>query len=220
VSIIEVINNNLQDDETVKWYEVRVLNYRRRFFIAQILTFLTLGGLLSAIGLFFWYVPSWTGNFYVWSTDIKVPPIFIYLTILSIFITITVIAFIYSIVLFKKNLKTSGLKFSSLNHYELIYCITNKRWIQKDFNSLIHFSEDNLLDKTILQEKDIIFISLRLVDKVTIKKGRLFYHLTFSFERTEELGENATYQIKLKVKDYDGLKSALSQSTSIEILND
>lgn len=219
--IIELIKNNLQDDEAIKWYQIRVLNYHRRFCLTQMLIILILSGLMCLIGLFFWYVPSWTGTFYFWYTDIIIPPIFIYLTILSIFIAIAVIAFIYSVILFKKDLKESELNFSDLNPYELIYCITNKHWIQKDFNSLSYFNGKNLPDTAFSQERDIIYINLQLVDKITIKKGLISYHLTFYFERNDyDLNENFTLQVKLTLKDYEGLKRSLSQATSIEILKD
>jgi hypothetical protein len=221
VLIIESIRDNLQDDETIKWYEIRVLNYRRRFYLTQIFIFFILSGFICLIGLFFWYVPSWTGTFYFWNTDIIIPPIFIYLSILSIFIAIAIIAFIYSVILFKKDLKESELNFSDLNPYELIYCITNKHWIQKDFNSLSYFNETNLPDTAFLKNRDIIYIKLQLVDRITIKKGLIAYLLTFYFERNDyDLNENFTFQVKLKVKDYEGLIRSLSQATSIEILKD
>jgi hypothetical protein len=173
------------------------------------------------IGLFFWYVPSWQGEFYLWYTDIQIHPLIIYVLILSIFIFITVFALSYGIHLYIIGLHRLELSLNDLKSYKLIHILTNKRWIQKDFTLLLHLYEESSSDLPFPHKNDTIFIDLSFIDKVTVKRISSDIKLQFYFKGKDEGNKISVFRIKLKSMDSRGLKKLkkhLADSVNLEML--
>ncbi|MFX0038810.1 MAG: hypothetical protein ACFFAB_05690 [Candidatus Heimdallarchaeota archaeon] len=175
---------------------------------------------MTLVGLFFWYVPSWGGTFYLLWTNIEVHPLSIYCIILSIFITGAVVAIAYAIRLFKRSLRRLGLKFADLQSYDQIHIITNERWIQKDFKSLLYSGENKFPHGAISQTKDMVFIELKNIKKVTVTKIRSNYNIAFHFKPIFGLNQTPTFNVKFKFNDYKELKNVLIEIITLEILKD
>ncbi|MFX0144470.1 MAG: hypothetical protein ACFE9C_10365 [Candidatus Hodarchaeota archaeon] len=175
---------------------------------------------MTLVGLFFWYVPSWGGAFYLLWTNHEVHPLIIYSIILSIFITGAVLAVAYAIRLFKRGLRRLDLKFADLQSYHQIHILTNERWIQKDFRSLLYSGENKLPNGTISQAKDMVFIKLNNIEKVTVTKIRSNYNIAFHFKRIFGLSQSPTFNVKFKYDDYKELKNVLIEIVPLEILKD
>lgn len=215
---MEIIKNSIKDNEIIKWEKTQVINYRKKIFTSFTISISLISVLMTLIGLFFWYVPSWGGTYYLLWTDIVVHPLIIYLIILSIFLSIPIFAIIYAIILFKRELRRLDLKLADLSSYHQIHILTNERWIQKDYRSLVNFGENNLSTEAISQTKDIVFINLKNIEKATVSKIRSIYNVSFHFKPIFSLNQYPTFNVKFKFNEYQEIKSVLNQIMPLEIL--
>ena len=214
------MENNIKDNEEVKWKKSELINYRKKIFQTSILAFSLIGLLMTLLGLFFWYVPSWGGTFYLFGTDIVIHQLIIYILIMSIFISMAIFAIVYAIILFGQELRRLELKLSDLSQYQLVHVLTNKRWIQKDFRSLVYFEKKNLPIENITPSKDLVFINLNNIKKATISRIRSNYNITFHFKPIFGLNRSPTFNVKFKLNDYQELKNVLNQVIPLEILKE
>ena len=220
---MEVIKNNFHNDEIIRWERTRVINFRKKYVRSLILAILLLSFLNFLIGLFFWYAPSWQGEFYLWYTDIQIHPLIIYVLILSIFIFVTIFALSYGIHLYVKGLHRLDLRLKDLKSYELIHLLTNKRWIQKDFTFLLHVYEETASEPPFPRINDVFFLDLSLIDKVTVKRVRSAYKLEFHLKNKDESNKCPLFRIKLNLmesEELEKLKKLLSNSVSVEAIKD
>ncbi|MFX0007221.1 MAG: hypothetical protein ACFFA7_13355 [Promethearchaeota archaeon] len=217
---MEVIKSNIKDNEIIKWEKCRVINYRKKFIDSFIIAISLISVFMTLLGLFFWYVPSWGGTFYLFWTDIIVHPLIIYIIILSIFIAGAIFAIAYAIKLFRRGLRRLELKLSDLRSYQQIHLLTNERWIQKDYRSLIYFSEKNLPVEYISTLKDLICIDFKNIKKATVSRIRSNYNLAFHFKPIFGLTQSPSFNVKFKFDDYLELKNILNQIIPLEILKE
>ncbi|MFX1380765.1 MAG: hypothetical protein ACFFA4_16910 [Promethearchaeota archaeon] len=215
---MEIIKKNIKDNETIKWEKYRIINYRNKIFKSFFISVFLIGVLMTLLGLFFWYVPSWGGTFYLLWTDIVVHPLVIYLIILSIFISGAIAAIAYAIKLFKRGLRRVDLKLADLHSYHQIHILTNKQWIQKDYRSLIYFGANKLPNEAISITKDITCININNIERAIVSKIRSNYNISFHFKRIFDLNQNLTFNVKFKFEDYQELKNVLKEIIKLEIL--
>ena len=217
---MEIIRNNIQNNEIIKWEKYQVINYRIKIIASFILAIVSISGLLTLLSLFFRYVPSWEGTFYLLWTNIEIHPVIIYLLILSIFCSMAAVVIIYAIRLVIREIRRVNLKLSDLRSYHQIQILTNIRWIQKDFRSLLYFEENKIPPELISRIKDIVFIPLNNIEKATVRKIRSNYNIIFHFKNDLNLVQYPTFSAKFKFKDYKEIKSILNQIIPLEILED
>ena len=217
---MEVIKSSIKDNEIIKWEKYRVINYLKKFIISFIIAISLICVFMTLLGLFFWYVPSWGGTFYLFWTDIVVHPLIIYIMILSIFISVAIFAIAYTIKLFKRRLRRLELKLSDLRLYQQIHLLTNERWIQKDYRSLVYFSEKNLPVEHVSNLKDLVYIDFKNIKKATVSRIRSNYNLAFHFKPIFGLNQSPTFNVKFKLNDYFELKNILNQIIPLEVLKE
>ncbi|MFX1391446.1 MAG: hypothetical protein ACFE9Z_15385 [Promethearchaeota archaeon] len=217
---MESIKNNLRDNEIIKWEKSKIINYRKRIVRSFVISFSLITLFMTLIGLFFWYAPSWGGTFYFLWTDIVVHPLIIYILILSIFVSVAIFAVIYAIKLFKRGLNRLGLKLADLNEYQQVHMLTNERWIQKDYRSLVYSGNNRFPDGAVTQINDFVYIYLNNIEKATISRIRSNYNISFHFKRIFGLDQNRTFDVKFKLNEYQELKSLLTQIFPLEILKE
>ncbi|MFW9972172.1 MAG: hypothetical protein ACFFDF_18440 [Candidatus Odinarchaeota archaeon] len=175
---------------------------------------------MTLVGLFFWYAPSWSSTFYLFWTDIEVHPLIIYLIILSIFISGAIAAVAYAIKLFRRGLRRLGLRLVDLQSYHQIYVLTNERWIQKDFRSLVYSIENKFPTEAVTRTNDMVFIHLNNIEKATVTRIRSNYNLSFHFKPIFSLSQYPTFSVKFKLNDYQELKGLLANRIPLEILKE
>ena len=164
----------LGENEKILWKKVEVKNYLYRIPIA----FTLLGLLVVLIALFFWYVPSWEGHFYDPIFHIEIPPIFIYISILSIFYGATIFAVIIAIIEMKKGLKKNNAKLKDLINYEKASVLTTKRWFKKDAMSRFLINEASYKEEILEFENDIVIVYLNSIQKFFAHKHRMHYTIS------------------------------------------
>jgi len=206
---MDIIKNNIKESEIIKWKNSRVINYRKAILKSFIIAVSLISLIMTIVGLFFWFVPSWGGTFYFLWTDVVVHPLIIYLLILSIFILMAIFAIVYGIKLFKRGLRRLGLKLADLSSYQQFHILTNERWIQKDYRSLISFEENSLPSEIISQTKDIVYFDINRIEKVTVSRIRSNYNISFYFKPIFKSDKSPTFLVKLKLNDYQEIKSFL-----------
>jgi len=217
---MEIIKNSINNNEIIKWEKFQVINYRKKLIQTFIISVFLVGGLMTLIGLFFWYVPSWGGTFYIPGTEIVIHPLIIYISILSIFISMGIFAITFAIYLFKRGLRRLELKLSDLRSYPQIHVLTNKRWIQKDYRSLVYFGDIKSPHEAISRTKDFVFIYLNNIEKATVSRIRSTYNISFHFKKIFSLNQYPTFSVKFKLNDFQELKSLLAQILPLEILKE
>jgi len=185
-----------------------------------ILGIVLVSGFMTLVGLFFWHVPSWGGTFYLLWTHLEISPIFIYTLIMSIFSSVALFAIVIAVILVKHGLKRMDLKFSDLKTYHEIHILTEKRWIQKDFRSLLYYERNKVPAEIISPSGDIVLIKLTDIEKATVSKIRTNYNIAFHFKRSLNQIQYPAFLVKFKLKDYMIIKKLLSQIIPIQILKE
>jgi hypothetical protein len=217
---VEIIKSNIRDNEILKWEKFSVIDYRKKIMISFVIAISLISVLMILIGLFFWYVPSWDVTFFLFWTDIVVPPINIYIMIVSIFVSLAIFAIAYAIKWFKRGLRRLALKLSDLRLYQQIHILTNERWIQKDYRSLVNLKDDTLPIENFSEILDLVFIDLKNITKATVSRFRSNYILSFQFKPIFGLDQNLTFDVRLKLDHYLELKNILNQIIPLEILKE
>ncbi|TFF99763.1 MAG: hypothetical protein EU541_04145 [Promethearchaeota archaeon] len=217
---MEIIKNRIEKDEKILWQKKQVYNFKRKLIISYIFIIIFLTIFLGLLALFFWYVPSWNITFFLPSSNIEIDPLFIFLIILFIFIGIAVFAVGYSIYLLKQLFQNLNLKISNLASYNLIYILTNKRWIQKDWTSFLGFDYRSIAKDHFSQISDVIFIDLSIIEKATIKRGRNNCIIRFYIKNVENSSELYLFKVKFELSYYQKFKNSLSNLISVEILKE
>jgi hypothetical protein len=217
---MEIIKKSIENNELVKWEKSSVIDYRIKIIKSFTLIIISVSGLMALLGLFFWYIPRWEGTFYLLWTNIEVHPLIIYLTIFSIFYSMAIFIITYAIREVIQKLRRLDIKLLELRAYNQIHLLTDKRWIQKDFRSLLDFEGSNIPLDVITRKKDIVFISLNNIQKVTVKKIRSNYNINFHFKNDSSLIQYPSFTVKFKFNDYQELKRILSQIIPLEIVRD
>ena len=212
------MKNSIQDNEIVKWEKSQIIDYRIKILESLILGIILIGGFMILVGLFFWYVPSWGGTSYFLWTDIEISPLFIYITIMSIFSSGAIIAVAYAGIFIKRSLRRMNLKLSDLKSYHQIHILTNIRWMQKDFRSLLHFNQNEIPTEIIAPTNDIVFINLSDIEKATVSKMRTNYNIAFQFKNTLNGIQYPSFTVKFKYNDYQVVKKLLLDLIPIEII--
>lgn len=213
---MENLKKNIQDDEIIKWENSQDINYRKKILKSLILGITLVSGLLTLIGLFFWYVPSWEGSFYFLWTDVEIPPPIIYIAIMSIFSAVALIAIAYAAILIKRGLRGMNLQLTDLKQYDQIHVLTNIRWLQKDFRSLLFFDQSKVPSELLAISNDIAFIKLRDIEKATISKVSRFYKIAFEFKCDINGIKYPPFIVKFKLDEYRAVKRLLSDLIPIE----
>lgn len=185
-----------------------------------ILGIILIGGFMTLVGLFFWYVPSWGGTSYFLWTDIVIPPLVTYIIIMSIFSSGAIIASAYAVILVKRGLRNMNLKLSDLKSYHQIHILTNIRWIQKDFRSLLYFDRDKIPPEIIAPTNDIVFINLSDIEKARVRKSRTYHNIAFQFKNTLNEIQYPSFTVKFKYDDYQVVKKLISDLIPIEIIKE
>ena len=185
-----------------------------------ILGVILIGGFITLLGLFFWFVPSWGSTFYFLWTNIVIPPLVIYSAIMSIFSSVAIIASAYAVILVKRGLRRMNLKLSDLKTYHQIHILTNMRWIQKDFRSLSYFDQNSIPTEIFAPMNDVVFFNLSNIEKVTVRKIRTNYNLSFQFKNLLNEIEYPSFTVKFKYDDYQVVKKLIMDLIPIEIIKE
>ena len=109
---------------------------------------------------------------------------------------------------------------TDLRSYNQIHVLTNKRWIQKDFRSLVDFGDTKSPHEAISRTKDFVFIYLNNIQKATVSRIRSTYNISFHFKPIFSLNQYPTFNVKFKLNDYQELKKLLSDTINLEILKE
>lgn len=81
----------------------------------------------------------------------------------------------------KKKGKATQCNFRQLSRYQNIYLLTNKRWIQKDYERNLNIDENNYSKDILEKHFDIVFVNLKHIKAIVINRDEYFTTATFDF---------------------------------------
>ncbi|HEY0089926.1 MAG TPA: hypothetical protein VGB37_13840 [Candidatus Lokiarchaeia archaeon] len=194
---MEIIKKFLRNEEEVLWY------YREtKSLIKEPLIHVLIGILLMVIlSYLILVIASWL-EWILW----------VVILLLLIPIGLFGRSMLYSIKDYRDKIKTLQLSFKQLRHYECIYAITNKRWIQKDFDLNSNVDVSEYPEEAIEKFKDIIFVNLEKIEAIYTFENKInviALYLEYNEENPEETDFGVWVPLKEFHKAIDTLKKVI-----------
>jgi ABC-type multidrug transport system fused ATPase/permease subunit len=194
---LEQIKQLLTEGEDILWY------YREtKSLIKEPLIHVFIGILLMVIlSYLILVIASWL-EWILW----------VVILLLLIPIGLFIRSILFSIKDYRDKIKTLQLSFKKLRHYECIYAITNKRWIQKDFDLNSNVEVSDYFKETIEKFKDIVFVNLEKIEAIYTfedKTNIIALYIEYNEENPEETDFGVWVSSKEFHKAIDTLKKVI-----------